>query len=150
MNRSGRWKSDAGEVWRPTGNADWSYCGQPGYIGTGDPRGGMQNAHQNSSPKGQTRMESSIPHWSSRHKGPLMTLPLLDSEYFKMAERFSTDILVRSNRRLLGQKAREIPSTDRSSGVGVTECSLLPQQLLKSKEKKSLRKHCLHLNQGEI
>lgn len=95
-------------------------------------------------------MESSIPHWSRADTRTTNDLALLDSEYFKMAERFSTDILVRSNRRLLGQKAREIPSTDRSSGVGVTECSLLPQQLLESKRKKGLRKHCLHLNQGEI
>lgn len=66
-------------------------------------------------------MESSIPHWSRADTRTTNDLALLDSEYFKMAERFSIDMSVRSNRRLLGQKAREIPSTDRSSGVG--ECT---------------------------
>lgn len=63
-------------------------------------------------------MESSIPHWSRADTRTTNDLMLLDSEYFKMAERFSIDISVRSNRRFLGQKAREIPSTDRSGGVG--------------------------------
>ena len=71
-------------------------------------------------------MESSIPHWSRGDTRTTNDLMLLDSEYFKMAERFFIDFSVTSNRRLLGQKAREIPSTDRSGGIGVTECSLMP------------------------